>query len=66
MIRARVKRELNLTLSVGVSYNKKSLQKMGSEYRKTGCDDRNHPRKLPRPAVASASAGIVLRGLGYR
>ena len=33
MIRARVKRELNLTLSVGVSYNK-IFAKMGSEYRK--------------------------------
>ena len=40
-IRERVKRELGLTLSVGVSYNK-IFAKMGSEY-KARCNNRHFP-----------------------
>jgi len=59
-IRERVKRELGLTLSVGVSYNK-IFAKMGSEYKKpdaTTVLSRETYREILYPLPAGAMLGV--------
>ena len=63
-IRNRVKFELGITVSIGVSFNK-IFAKLGSDYKKPDAVTVFSKGRLPREGLAAAGGGIAIRGAGH-
>ena len=61
-IRKRIREELGITVSIGVSYNKIFAKRLS----KTRCCDHDYQRELPSDCLAAASVRFAICGAGHQ